>query len=1120
MRLKYFLLIICLVLFFEKCLAQETVNTRVVGVLALLPAKDPGTSRRLFGELINMGEEGLALVVAGVRPAGDLNGVPYRHGISLLTHYALSSTEKATVENAILKALSKPSDKEVMNFFIRNLEIVGSSISVPLLATEMLNPDLGEAAVSALQSIGTVEATERLRSGLRNAPVPTQIRITKALGVLEDKQSLPLFISMVDSNNMGLKKQSLWSIALLADLSASAVLLEQAKRAGFRYDSAESMVALVEYMERSMARGSALAPGVQTAILDHTLASDQQQFRLAALRNFVKTNPIESQQLLLKELNRFDDAYRCNVLNIARYGIQNENVFNRWVKQYKKSKGKMQAEILTMLAAGRGDDSFSEQYLLPGLVSKNADVRMVALQQLAATRNKKFTDPLVSFLSKATSEEEIREAQGAILQVADGSQIDGMAVKLSVAMPAVQVSIIQLLALRRNIGAFRKVAPLTASENLGVRDAAFKALPFLASPGDVEELVSLMASTNSESGIEQIQAALVATVNKDNASSVAKAFPSQKQKLLPVLAYINEVWSVDSVKYAFMHGPPSEKETAFRALCNWQSEEAISMLLLIRSDEKLLEFHPLAFQGFVRQVMASGWTDDQKLLRLRDFSKFAATRDEMKLVLRSAGGIRTFLSLVFVAEYLDDKELAATASRAAMRVALPTADAKPGLQGLEVRKVLKKVMSTLTGEDSQYDRIDVTTYLENMPLTIGFEPIFNGSDLSGWQGLVENPLTRAKMTKSVLDEKQKVADRKISESWTVKDGMICFSGAGANLCTIRSYADFEMILDWKISRNGDSGIYLRGTPQVQIWDISRVADGAQVGSGGLYNNSAIRNPLVVADNPIGEWNTMRITIIGERVTVYLNGLLTVDNVVMENYWDRKIPIFPEGAIELQAHGTELAFRNLFVRKLNQPYKLSQEEQEQGYEVLFNGKDLSSWVGNKTDYVVEDNCIAIYPADGGHGNLYTEKEFSDFIYRFEFQMTPAANNGLGIHAPLEGDAAYVGKELQILDDTNPAYANIQPYQAHGSVYGIVPAKRGFLKPVGEWNFEEVHVQGDQIKITLNGTVIVDADLKKASANGTMDRQNHPGLSRHKGHIGFLGHGSVLRFRNIRIKNLEK
>jgi hypothetical protein len=198
--------------------------------------------------------------------------------------------------------------------------------------------------------------------------------------------------------------------------------------------------------------------------------------------------------------------------------------------------------------------------------------------------------------------------------------------------------------------------------------------------------------------------------------------------------------------------------------------------------------------------------------------------------------------------------------------------------------------------------------------------------------------------------------------------------------------------------------------------------------------------------------------------------------------------------------------------------LTAEEKENGFELLFNGKDLDNWVGNKTDYVVEDNAIAIYPTGKGHGNLNTEKEYSDFIFRFEFQLTPGANNGLGIHAPMDGDAAYGGKEIQILDDTAPVYANLEPYQYHGSVYGIVPAKRGFLKPVGEWNQQEVYVKGDHIKVTLNGTVIVDADLKKATKNGAMDKKEHPGLSSHKGHIGFLGHGTIVRFRNIRVKDL--
>jgi hypothetical protein len=188
--------------------------------------------------------------------------------------------------------------------------------------------------------------------------------------------------------------------------------------------------------------------------------------------------------------------------------------------------------------------------------------------------------------------------------------------------------------------------------------------------------------------------------------------------------------------------------------------------------------------------------------------------------------------------------------------------------------------------------------------------------------------------------------------------------------------------------------------------------------------------------------------------------------------------------------------------------------------LFNGRDLDNWVGDKDSYVVEDGMIVIRPDMGSGGNLYTEKEYADFIFRFEFQLTPAANNGLGIRAPLSGDVAYQGMELQILDNTAPVYETLQPYQYHGSVYGIIPAKRGFLNPVGEWNYEEVFAQGTQIKVTLNGTVIVDGDIADAIENGTMDHRDHPGLLNKTGHIGFLGHGSVVKFRNIRIKDLTE
>jgi len=199
--------------------------------------------------------------------------------------------------------------------------------------------------------------------------------------------------------------------------------------------------------------------------------------------------------------------------------------------------------------------------------------------------------------------------------------------------------------------------------------------------------------------------------------------------------------------------------------------------------------------------------------------------------------------------------------------------------------------------------------------------------------------------------------------------------------------------------------------------------------------------------------------------------------------------------------------------------LSKNEKKQGYQLLFDGHSMDQWTGATDSYIPENGTITIHPEKGSGGNLYTKKEYSDFDFRFQFKLTAAANNGVGIRAPLEGDAAYVAMEIQILDNEAPEYKDLHPYQYHGSVYGVVPAKRGYLKPVGEWNDEEIIAKGPKIKVILNGTVITDADITDARQNGTMDGKQHPGLKRDKGHIGFLGHGSVVQFRNIRVKDLS-
>jgi hypothetical protein len=193
--------------------------------------------------------------------------------------------------------------------------------------------------------------------------------------------------------------------------------------------------------------------------------------------------------------------------------------------------------------------------------------------------------------------------------------------------------------------------------------------------------------------------------------------------------------------------------------------------------------------------------------------------------------------------------------------------------------------------------------------------------------------------------------------------------------------------------------------------------------------------------------------------------------------------------------------------------------EPGFTDLFDGKTLNGWVrvGDKgSGYFVENGLLVSAP--DFHGNLFTEREYSDFILRFEFRLTEGANNGVGIRAPLEGDSAYVGMEIQILDHDAPVYrGKLRPAQYHGSVYDLFPAKTGFLKPTGEWNQEEIVAQGSHIVVRLNGTVITDADLSTVTDPKVLEK--HPGVKRPGGHIGLLAHLSRVEFRNLRIKEIR-
>ncbi len=406
----------------------------------------------------------------------------------------------------------------------------------------------------------------------------------------------------------------------------------------------------------------------------------------------------------------------------------------------------------------------------------------------------------------------------------------------------------------------------------------------------------------------------------------------------------------------------------------------------------------------------------------------------------------------------------------------------------------------------------------------GFHPIFDGKSLDGWHGMPHfSPIKLAEMPESERQAKldEWMADAK--QHWTVENGELVNDGHGAYLVTDKDYRDYELMIDYKTVAGADSGIYLKGNPQVQIWDYTdegKFAIGSDLGSGGLWNNSKGapgKDPAVLADKPFGEWNRFHIRQIGARTSVTLNGKLVVDNAIMENYWDRESPLFATGPIELQTHGGEIRWKNIWLRELSpeQANEALQEIRPQGFESLFNGTDLSGWQGSVDNYEVVDGAIRCKAGKGGM--LLTEKDYANFVVRLEFRLPPHGNNGLAIRSPGTGDPAYQAMtELQVLDSEDPGYAKLDERQYHGSAYGMVAAKRGFLREAGQWNYQQVTVDGSKIKVELNGNVILDTDLSTVSE--FMGGNPHPGKERISGFFGFAGHNDPVEFKNISIKEL--
>ncbi|MBG6233916.1 HEAT repeat protein [Pedobacter sp. CAN_A7] len=1112
---------------------QRTNTTKIADLLSTLPAHDSIQLHRSMQQISNLGEDGYVQLITGLTAPGKENNANIEYAISGYSAYVMQhgkDVERHRSVKAYGRALKNNQNENNKAFIISQLELIGKNDAVPYLEEHLTDPFLADPSARALVKINTDEAKIALLNKLPLTKGKAQLAIINALGLTRVRAANEALIKLVGQDE-SLTKVSLTALAHIADPATAEVISSAAKRANYEYDNTNATAAMLIYAGKLLTDSNyTLAAQIAQTIQQNALSVDQLHSRTAALDILVHCAKGNPSSILVEAMDDENLNYRAAALKLAGQYLNPETTI-LWLKKLAKSSPLIKAEIVNML--GEAESKASLPSIVKLLKHKDQQVKFTAI----SAASKIGADHMMPDLYKVMQKGDSATISSVItaIQTMKGSNIARQAAGyLPKAKTEVQVALIQIIASRAAHAQVKDIYNLLDNKNPVVQQAAFSSLKKIVTPAELPQLFVLLKERSLPGELQEIQEAIIAATRSseiNNEQVVATVLAQMKQAsqekkhlYFKVLASLGSKEALNAVKTAYITGPDDDKRAAISALASWTDPLIMPDLLQISRETSDTSYVAQMLTGYLRLIGSTNYTPEQKYLKLREAMDVALTIEQKQAVLKAFTQTKTYNALIFTSSYLSVPELNQTAAKTVMNIALSNSNFK----GAEVMSLLNQTMEVLRGDDSEYEKEAIRKHITEWTKEEGFVRLFNGKDLAGWKGLVGDPIKRAKMDSKTLQAAQEKANVAMKESWTVTEGELRFTSHGDNLATIKKYGDFEMLIDWKIiddkKQNGDAGIYLRGTPQVQIWDTARVKDGAQVGSGGLYNNQTHESkPLTVADNKLGEWNTFRILMKGDRVTVYLNGILVTDNVILENYWNRNVPIYTEEQIELQAHGSPVAYRDIFVREIprNEPYKLSTKEIQEGFKVLFDGTNMHHWLGNTKDYIIADGNMAIRPISGkgSGGNLYTKDQYSDFVFRFEFQLTPGANNGLGIRAPLTGDAAYEGMELQILDNEAPIYKDLHAYQYHGSIYGVAAAKRGFLKPMGEWNIQEVFAKGSKIKVTLNGEVILDSDISLARKNGTADGKTHPGLLRNSGHIGFLGHGSPMQFRNIRIKNLN-
>ena len=645
----------------------------------------------------------------------------------------------------------------------------------------------------------------------------------------------------------------------------------------------------------------------------------------------------------------------------------------------------------------------------------------------------------------------------------------------------VQAAALKLAAARRIYGAYNKVIELTKSSDATIKNAAFDALNGVAKSNNFGDICNMLETSTGDATVK-LQAAAKSAIQDqaaDQQYNLIAARLSNKSKAALYYPLLAQAGNSQSIAKLQQEYTGGSSKDA-----------AFKALLQVNNPEMIDVLYKLAKENpsskdailarYLSLVKSAGKSEvEAYLLYSRALDLAPSTKVQSSFV-TALGSSRIIPSLMLAAKYLNNQATSVAAASAVREIVSKVADLQ---KGAEVKTIIEKAKTVFQAEKDKGDA----------------DAGYAVDDLAGILAKID----AAGGYKVALDK---------SDNGFKKEG---------------SYENFEMFFEWDAT--GSPVLSLRSMPIVKLQKsgISYIYGGKKVAA----NDG---------------WNLIYVKMLNDRLFVEVNGQIVAQNAIVKNVPETKAA-FVNGAIQLAAgtKGENVYVRNFYLNELpaTPVFKLSPEEAKQGFEVLFDGRSLDKWHGNTDAYVPVDGNIYVTARYGGNGNLYTKKNYSDFIFRFEFYFdVPAVNNGIGIRTGKDVtgvDAAYQGMEIQVLDHDDPVYqgfpfgyTGLRPYQNHGSVYGVITPEHVDFGPIKQWHTEEIKAIGDRITVTVDGKVILDGNIREAcqghnvAPDGgtknpyTLDHKNHPGLFNKEGYISFCGHGAGVKFRNVRVLDLSK